>query len=198
VELDDYRLPSAQGWLTEAACLMEAAIPADHTCRRDWSGFETQIRSGDHGSYYWDRLFAIFQVAHRLVRNDRLGSFIASIRAETEDELLDQAIALLAQNHLAAATVIAGGALETHLRHLVAGCGLSISGEGSISAYNDKLAQARNKGTQVPLTSADTKQVTYWGEMRNQAAHKPLEYKRRSDEVDLMIQGIRSLISRTT
>jgi hypothetical protein len=193
-----FDLPGAHGWLTEADSLIYAVLPVDHVCAKDWSSFEAPIRCGNTETYCWDRLFAIFQAAHRLVRHGRLGSFIDLIRAETEGELLDQASELIKNGALSAATVMAGGALETHLGRLVSRYGLPIKGDGSISRYNDAISQARNSNQRVSLTSADGKLVTYWGDMRNLAAHKPLEFRKSEQEVELMIHGIRSFISRTT
>jgi hypothetical protein len=194
---DRFKLPQARGWLTEAASLMEAAIPTNHTCWLDWCIFYAPIHGGNGDLWHWERLFAVFQAAHRMVRNGRLGSFVDLIRADTEGELLDQATALLEDGGLAA-TIIAGGALETHLRHLTSRYGLTIKGNGSISKYNDAISQARNNNQKVDVTASDSKQITYWGDVRNQAAHKPLDFKKDAKEIDLMIQGIRSFIARTT
>jgi hypothetical protein len=113
-------------------------------------------------------------------------------------ELLDQANDLLGANQLAAATVTAGGALETHLRHLVAAYGLTINDPASIGAYNSEIARAHNDGIVSNVTAADIAQVTKWAQMRNDAAHDPGNYNRTKEHVDLMICGIRDFISRTS
>jgi hypothetical protein len=59
-------------------------------------------------------MLGVFQGAVRQIRNGRIGNLINTLRVETEDELLDQAQALLdaiPNPLLVAATVIAGGAL---------------------------------------------------------------------------------------
>jgi hypothetical protein len=61
-----YALPEAVGWLTEAASLVNAAIPVDHVCKQDWVDFETRVRTANSSRFSWEGLFAIFQVAHRL------------------------------------------------------------------------------------------------------------------------------------
>jgi hypothetical protein len=62
----------------------------------------------------------IFASAHEQLREGRLDSFIDTVRAQAEDDLLEQAEALRDDGLLVAATVLAGGALEVHLRQLCA------------------------------------------------------------------------------
>jgi hypothetical protein len=182
-----------QCWLAEAKSAVEAVLPPGHACRRAWERMESQTPA----IMFPTELVSVFQAVHRLLKDGRLGSLIDAVRAETEGELLDQADELFRTGALVAATVVAGGALETHLRRLVARYGLTIKGDGSISRYNDAISQARNGGQTVGITSSDSKQVTYWGDVRNVAAHKPLEFTKSEKEVELMIHGIRSFISRT-
>lgn len=184
-----------QTWLVEAKSAVEAVFPPGHACRRDWERMETKTPINLR---FPTELVAVFEAAYTLLTGGRLGSLIDAVRAETEDELLMQAEALVEANHLAAATVIAGGALETHLRHLVARYGLTISGSGSIGSYNTALAQARNNQTVTNVSASDTTQVTSWGQMRNDAAHTPGTFNRNREQIDLMIRGIREFIARTT
>lgn len=193
----DFNSPHMQGWLVEAASLIEAAIPPGHRCHAEWCSMERELHH-ENPAYTWPRLFAVLQASGRMVRNGRLGSFRDSVRAETELELLDQASVLLKSNDIVAATLIAGGALETHLCNLAACYQLTINGDGSISKYNDAISKARNNGTKVDLTTADSKQITYWGDLRNQAAHKPLEFHHDAEKIELMILGVRNFIARTT
>ena len=111
-------------------------------------------------------MLGVFQAATKQLREGRLSSLIDGIRAETEDELLDQALVLINANHLAAATVIAGGALETHLRHLVSKNSLTITGDGAISKYDGAIAQVRNNGPVEVYSATDSKQVGAWAGMR--------------------------------
>jgi hypothetical protein len=111
--------------------------------------------------------------------------------------LLDQATALLGSNYLAAAAVIAGGALEAHLQHLVAKNGLTIIGDGSISKYDGAIGKARNDGTVTVYEGIDSKLVNSWGGIRNDAAHDPASFNRTQEEVRRMIDGIREFIGKT-
>lgn len=141
-------------------------------------------------------LIGIFRGAVNQVRSGHLGSLIDAIRVETESDLLEQAETLLADGYLAAAAVIAGGALETHLRHLVAKHGLTVTGHGSLSAYNQAIGQARKAGNEV-YNANDGKLVDGWGGIRNEAAHGPGAFARSREEVGRMIGGIREFIART-
>jgi hypothetical protein len=118
-------------------------------------------------------MVVLVKMAHRLARDGRLDSMFDVVRAETVTELLDQADNLRKQGYLVAATVVAGGALETHLKHLCDKHGLTPSGSGSISKYDQIISQARNAGTVEVYSSGDTKKVTAWGNDRNCAAHTP-------------------------
>ena len=89
-------------------------------------------------------MFGVVLAAERLLAEGRLGSIVDAVLVKTEDELLDQASALLGISYLAAAAVITGGALETHLKHLVEKHGLTVTGAGNIAKYDGAIAQARN------------------------------------------------------
>ena len=104
------------------------------------------------------------------VKAGRLGSLADAVRAETVSELLDQANAPCSAGDVIAATVIAGGALETHLLHLCTRHGIPFAGNGSISVYEGAIASARNAGTITLYDKSDSKHVTAWGGMRNDAA----------------------------
>ncbi len=94
-----------------------------------------------------------------MLREGRVGTIVDTIRTETEDGLLDQALVLANANHLAAAAVISGGAPESHLNHLVTKNNLTITGEGSISKHDGAIAQARNNGT-IEIYSAHRQQAS--------------------------------------
>jgi len=187
-----------QKWVTEAHSALEAVFPPAHACRRDWGNYEQKLNFAYGNANSLPQLFGVFQAAHRLLQEGRIRTLNDAVRAETEVELLDQADMLRNTDRLAAATVIAGGALETHLRNLLVKYSLPIPGAGSINAYNLAIAQARNNGTTTNITPADTSQITAWGQMRNGAAHDPGNYKGTKEQVDLMVRGIRDFIARTT
>ncbi len=132
------------------------------------------------------------------LRSGRLRTLLDGIRAETVDELLEQAEVLLAGGYLPAAGTIAGGALETHLRHLCERAGCSPT-KHSISKYEQALAQERKAGHEV-ISATDGKSVTAWGGLRNEAAHDPGTFakERSKDEVRLFVEGVRQFVGRTS
>ena len=59
------------------------------------------------------------------------------------------------------------------------------------------IARVRNAGNEI-YSATEGKNVTAWGGRRNDAAHKPTEFKASAEEVRLMIEGIRQFVARTT
>lgn len=193
-----YDHEDSQTWLSEAGSALAAVFPAGHYCRQNWDRLTPLMRPGlPHGGSL-EQMLGVLKAATQMLRDGRVGSILDAVRVETEDELLDQASGLLGARHLAAAAVIAGGALETHLRHLVARNALVIAGDGSISKYDAAIAKARNDGTASVYPPTDSKLVTGWGGIRNDAAHDPGAFNRSQDEIQRMIEGIREFISRTS
>jgi hypothetical protein len=120
---------------------------------------------------------------------------VDGVRAETVAELLQQAEGLLKSGHLVAAAVLAGGALESHLRHLCTTHSLTWAGAGSIATYDAAVAQARNLGNTI-YSATDTKCVIAWGGLRNDAAHSPTTFSASESQVQLAIDGILQFIAR--
>ena len=96
------------------------------------------------------------------------GGFLLSmesrIRANVGDDFLTQATDLLASGYPAASMVLAGGVLEDRLHTLCTG-GITWTGSGSLSKYNDALVKANvyDKPTWRRIQSI--------GDLRNDAAH---------------------------
>jgi hypothetical protein len=185
----------ARAWATEAESALAAVFPDGHATRDAWTRV-IKLPEAQNIAVVVMKLRAVLEGAAALIRDNRLGSLIDAIRIESESELLDQACVLVEANHRAAATVIAGGALETHLRHYLEKHGIEIDGDGSISKYNGAVGQARKASPNV-YPANDGKLVEAWGGYRNEAAHKPGEFNRSKDDVKRMIEGIREFIGRT-
>lgn len=188
-------LPSLRAWATEAEAALRSVFPPAHTLCRNWDQVlaSSPDRIFRQGAY---QMLGILRTAAALIREGRLSTLTDEIRAETATELLHQAEELVERNWLAAAAVIAGGALETHLSHLIAKHGLTVTGHGAISAYNQSVARERKAGNSI-YSTADHDQVESWGKLRNKAAHTPGEFDRGPDEITLMIEGIRQFVART-
>lgn len=185
-------------WAAAAETALATVFAPGHPFRQNWARLTPKLRPSEAHGGSLHQLAGVFLAATDLLRAGRLGSLRDAVRAETEDELLDQALQLVVGGYIAASAVIAGGALESHLRHLVEKNELPINGEGSIAKYDSAVAMARNEGTATIFTQTDSKLITGWGGIRNDAAHKPAEFNRSTDDVRRMIEGIRGFISRTS
>ncbi len=190
----------AAAWIGLAETALKSLLPSGHPLLLQWQSIqalahENPSSGGQSNWAIFDQFCGVVDAALALVRTNRLSSIVDEIRLETVGEVLEQAEELLAANQLVAATVLAGGALETHLRHLCLRNQVTWNGAGSISAYSDAIARARKRGILI-YSKTDGKQVTSWGGIRNDAAHDPTRYDRTKDEVRLMIEGIRQFLAR--
>ncbi len=186
----------AQGWAAEAGSAISSVFPPAHNCCHTWNRLAPGMQPGVIHGGTLEQMLGVFQAATKQLREGRLSSLIDGIRTDAEGDLLDQAAELSQANHLAAAAVIAGGALESHLKHLVSKNNLAVTGDGSISKYNDAISKARKDGIVEVYSATDTKHVTAWGGIRNDAAHDPKSFSRTQAEIRLMIDGIRHFITR--
>lgn len=130
------------------------------------------------------------------VQEDRLEPIAELIHGELFGDFLEMADHLLEQGYKDPAAVVAGAALEAHLRllcrkHAVDPTYLATSGPRPKKAdqINSDLVKAK---AYEPL---DQKSVTAWLDLRNHAAHGDFG-KYTADQVALMIQGIRDFITR--
>jgi hypothetical protein len=193
-----YDQEDSRAWAAEAEAAIASVFPPAHPFRQAWTRLEPRMNPSYPHGVTLEQLLGVFHAATKQLRDGRIGTLIDGIRAETEIELLDQAILLLNADHLAASAVIAGGALETHLKRLVENNGVTFDGDGSISKYNDAIAKARNAGIVEVYSSTDGKQVGAWGGLRNDAAHDPANFPCSREQIRLAIDGIRYFISKTT
>lgn len=191
---------SAAKWVADAASAIAAAFPPNHQVHHRWKALD-ELKDDGKGTKHplelrrLEGYKGVFASAHDQLREGRLDSFIDTVRGQTEDELLDQADWLRQDGFFVAATVIAGGALEVHLRRLCAKHNFTVQGHGTIEKYNGAISAARNGGTTI-YEKPDSSSITSWGQKRNDAAHKPDQFLAGNDEVKLMIEGIRNFIAR--
>jgi len=189
--------------LTEMQTALESVFPPAHAVLRRWEDArsrESQALQSDHGGkldFVQDELVEIFRMAHRLLKEGHARRFADGIRAETIMQCLDQADTLARTGYATAAMVLAGGALESHLRTLCLRFSLSWQGNGSIGSYKQALDQARNQGTQNVVSSSDSSQIDSWAKERNDAAHTPMCFVKTAQEVLHIVEGIRQFLGRT-
>jgi len=193
-------------WRTSAASAIGQAFPPGHRVLVEWERAlgDPATRASLRAMYLlqferaaWNAVGGVFASAHEQLRSGRIEGLVDTIRATAEDEVLEQAEALLDSDHRSAASVLTGGALEVHLRRLCERNSLAWDGHGTIEKYNSAIAQARNTGVTI-YEKADGSQVTSWGQLRNEAAHDPARFAatRTQAEVRLMLEGVRGFIAR--
>ncbi len=193
----------AQQIVLRCKTLVDRLVPQGHAYRKQSDDIFKKCDSATEYHHRSDYLLHEYMAALvKTLRHDledgRLDAVHEAIRVETCSDVLDVAAQYAADKELIAATVLAGGALETHLRHLCTKLGLRWKGDGSISKYNDTVAVARNEGKPIPYAKAVGGQVTAWGQLRNDAAHDPATFqtKHSTVEVNSMVSGVRDFIVR--
>lgn len=193
-----YNSKDATRWVTKARVAIENIFLPNHPIARQWQEIysDSATTGGYTRSETFEKLKSVIEAGLELVREDRVSGLIDGIRAETVDEILEQAGILNSGDYVAAAAVLAGGGLETHLRFLCEKSSITWTGDGSISKYNQAIASARKNGIEI-YSKTDVKSVESWGGIRNDAAHTPGEFEKTRDEVGLMIEGISYFIART-
>jgi hypothetical protein len=155
-----HKMRAFQAWMSEAEAAIDGVFPPTHAIRTRWAKAEKQLEPFDDGAYVVGEVnIGVFEAALSIIQSDRLGSLLDFVRVETENDLLDQAQSLLEANHRAAAAVIAGGALEVHLRSLCGKLGLTVPGDGSINKYDGAIGKARNDGVATAYSATDSKHV---------------------------------------
>ena len=136
----------------------------------------------------------------KTLRHDVEAGYLTSVRelahGEVFGDLLEQADYLLKEGYKDPSAVIAGCALEAHLRSLCAKHGIDAEAKTDTDVKPKKADRLNSDlaGADV-YTKLDQKQVTAWLDLRNKAAHAHFgEYTK--DQVALMIQGIRDFLVR--
>lgn len=197
-ELDD---EAAAAWVLELGQAFALCFPPGFDLRRRW---ESIVKQADGRPFMLSNesvvtaARAAAKTAVVLLEGGHLRALADGVRAETVGELLDQAEQLVDDGEPVPAVVLAGGALETHLRHLCDRAGVlgRLVGHGNIDKYKSLLDGARKDGDEV-ITKGDGKFVTAWGDDRNTAAHDPTSFTKSGPEVRLVIDGIRQFVARS-
>ena len=118
------------------------------------------------------------------------------IHGELFADFLDMASHLLDEGYKDPAAVIAGAALETHLRQLCDKQGIQIEVNTATGIHAKKAALINADLAKASVYSKlDQKNVTAWLDLRNKAAHGKFdEYTK--EQVAVMLLGIKDFIAR--
>jgi len=141
------------------------------------------------------RLTAIIGVV-RSLRADLSGGHLQTLaellHAEVFSDFLEMADYLLTEGYKDPAAIIAGAALEAHLRRLAELHGISLAARDRPKKADQLNADLA--GLEI-YSKLDQKGVTAWLDLRNKAAHgKFADYTR--EQVALLLEGIRDFMLR--
>ena len=167
---------------------------------------QTLLDMSPHGSEYWNyaasfsgpfraisvgNLYGALKSLREDYANGFLSGFNEMVDAELFADILKQAEYLISQGYFRASAVVAGVALESHLRKLAEKNLISITKDdgGYINAefLNGEL---RKKGI---IDKTINKSITGWLGLRNDAAH-PGTKKQNDGLIEPMIAGIKIFI----
>jgi hypothetical protein len=117
------------------------------------------------------------------------------IHADLFADMLEAAQHLLDETYKDPAAVLAGGTLEAHLRKLADKHGVATASPDGAPRKSSAIAVDLAKTPPGALSKLDSKSVTSWLDLRNDAAHGN-HGKYVATQVAVMIQGIRDFITR--
>jgi len=137
----------------------------------------------------------------RALKDDLSAGYIKTLEdliyGEVFSDLLETASYLLEEGYKDPAAVIAGGALEEHLRKLCKSADIELEITTTSGIRNKKADQMNSDLARSSVYSRlDQKNVTAWLDLRNKAAHA-LYTEYTKEQVNLMITGVRDFINKT-
>ena len=146
--------------------------------------------------YSYSMIYKLFGILDSLkddYANDFLNSFNEMIDADIFTDILEQAEYLLSQSYFRASAVVAGVALESHLRKLAEKNQIPITSDDGKYVKADSLNGNLLKNQIIDKTM--NKSITGWLGLRNDAAHPD---PKQIDEgmIKLMIDGIKLFIEK--
>lgn len=167
---------------------------------------QTLLDLSPHGSEYWKyaasfsapfkpdsvaQLFGTLKSLREEYENDFLSGFNEMIGAELFTGILEQAEYLLSQSYVRASAVVAGVALESHIRKLAEKNSIPITKDDGGHINAEFLNSELRKREIIDKTI--NKSITSWLGLRNDAAH-PDKKEINEGLIEPMIVGIRVFI----
>lgn len=154
-------------------------------------------RFGSSNPYNIPILGGIVEALKEDLQAGYLVSLQELIHADLFSDFLEMSTHLINEGYKDASAVIAGSALEAHLRQLCIKNSIDIEFKNSKGGVNPKKADRLNSdlAKEEVYSKLDQKSITSWLDLRNKAAHgKYDEYVHQ--QVSIMITGIRDFITR--
>lgn len=127
-------------------------------------GLDSQLAAQGYDMSFIPAVLGSLQALRQSVDSGYLTSLESKLRANVHDDFLTQAQQLLSASYHVAAMVLAGGVLENHLHKLAVARGITWSGNGTISKYNDQLKD-------VLYPQPTWRRIQSIADVRNNAAH---------------------------
>jgi hypothetical protein len=155
----------------------------------------TQLAAAEKTCVSWHLFEGILVALRATIAANGLSSFAALVHAEIFADLLAHATELNEMGFSLPAMVVAGAALEQHLRRLADAAGLApVDGRGAprtAAALNSELYSAVSV-----YSKAEHAQVDAWQKCRNSAAHGEPSFAQTFSQGDIRraIDGIRDFI----
>ena len=182
-----------QGFLTMAQAAIEQIGGSNSAYARD----AKEIMGEDYSYNYEVALMAgVVKALRAGLEAGYLQGVTELIHGELFADFLDMASHLLDEGYKDPAAVIAGAALETHLRQLCDKQGIQIEVNTATGIHAKKGARINADLAKASVYSKlDQKNVTAWLDLRNKAAHGKFdEYTK--EQVAVMLLGIKDFIAR--
>jgi hypothetical protein len=176
------------------ACVCRYCPPGSPYRRQADRFVELPPRRGDSRDPFPDQaLYGVLAALKEDIANAKLATFEEMVRADVYGDLLGQAAGLLRDGkYYRAATIIAGAALEEHLKKLAAKHAINIAGM--------KAAQVRDELKKAgAFPEPQRASIDGWQKLRNEAAHANPGFEgsdtKHVGSVEPMLMGIQAFIA---
>ena len=143
-------------------------------------------------------IFGVVEALRGDVADGYVSTIVELVHADVFSDFLEMADHLCNGGYKLASAVIVGAALEGHIRALCAKHAIAVEEKRSDGSVLAKKADRLNSelASEGAYGKLDQKSVTAWLDLRNKAAHgKETEFT--SEQVNLMLSGVRDFITRT-
>jgi hypothetical protein len=157
---------------------------------------EEIIKDGGYPGYVCSKIIGVVDSLRADISAGFMKSYIELIHGELFSDFLEMAKHLLSEGYKDPAAVIAGSALESHLRNLCDKNYIESTIEKDGKFINKKADTLNAELSKIDVYSKlDQKNITAWLDLRNKAAHGQYgEYS--IEQVSLLIDGISNFITR--
>lgn len=186
----------------ERQALVTRAVAAVHRITGPQSSYSKEVERILHAlptlHTHTSSIIGVVQALLSDLKNDHIKSLVELVHADLFSDFLEMANHLLEAGYKDASAVVAGSALEVHLRALCQKNSVSTEIERPDGTVTAKKAESMNSDLAKGdvYSKLDQKSVTAWLDLRNKAAHgKYAEYQ--AEQVALLIAGIREFIRRS-